>query len=123
MVWFYVVFSSMHNASTKISRNAPGERLTCVVPVDVRRFIRIVGRRLRLVDEISDSFLTKSVGASQQSHVVEGRHGRSSETFAPKSRPSKTQTQLHNAFTLTKYALKESPPSLILKGKGYTVLH
>ena len=113
----------MHNATTKISRVAPGGRLTCVLPVDVRRFIRVVGRRLRLVDETSDPFLTKSVNASQQSHMIEGRYRRSSETLAPKNRRFKAQTQLHDPFALAEDTLEESPLSLILNGKEYTVLH
>lgn len=110
----------MHKATTDFFSNAPGERLTCVLPVDVRRFIRVVGRRVRLVDEISDSFLTKSVDASQQS---QGRYRRSSETLAPRTRPFEAQTQLQNAYSLAEDTLKESHLSVILTAMGHTILH
>lgn len=104
----------MYIVTEKCTANAPGERLTCVLPVHVIRFFRVIGRRLRLADEISDTFLTKSVDASQQSHTIERRYREFSETLAPENRPSKAPTQLHNAFTPAEDALKESHLSLLL---------
>ena len=44
-------------------------------PVDVIRFVCIIRRRLRLVDETSDPFLfKKSVNASQQLQTIESWH-------------------------------------------------
>lgn len=87
--WSGVARGIQLNAYRRLTPNAPGESLTCVQPVDVIRFIRIVGRRLRLVDEMSDPFLTKSVDASQQSHMIEGQYRKSSATLPPENRPSK----------------------------------
>ena len=115
----------MYIVTEKCTANAPGERLTCVLPVHVIRFLCVIGRRLRFVDEISDPFLAESVDgldASQQSHTLERRYRKFSETLAPENRPSKAPTQLYNAFTPAKDALKESHLPLLLSSKGYTAL-
>ena len=56
--------------------------LTCVLPGDAIRFVRGVRRRLRLLDEMSDSFLKMSVNASQQLHTIEGWFWKSTKTMA-----------------------------------------
>ena len=70
--------SQRHSLTT----NVLAERLTCVLPGVVIRFVRDIRRRLRLVDEMSDPFLKMSVNASQQLHMFEGWYWKSLKTMA-----------------------------------------
>lgn len=99
--------------------NAPGERLTRVLPVHVVRFVRAVGRRVRLVDEISDAFLKKLVNAKQQSHMVEVGIGSFWRPWYPRTSPLRLKC---NGITLL-LQLKMHRKSLLLSCKGDTVLH
>ena len=61
--------------------NVLAERLTCVLPSVLIHFVRNVRRRLRLFDEMSDSFLEMSVDASQQLYMMEGWYWKSMQTI------------------------------------------
>ena len=94
--------------------NVLAERLTCVLPSVLIRLVRDVRRRLRLFDEMSDSFLKMSVDVSQQLHMMEGWYWKSMQTML-------SENICSDAYAPAEVTVKGTPLFWLLSCKGNNI--